>query len=111
MVRLTLLAACALAAAWSAVAAADPDADPVPTESSVAPKRIAGFRVHGKSIVTETTVGYLAHVHVGDTITSDRLPELERAMLSSELFESVKVTLEDSPDGVLVVAELKDKLR
>ncbi len=112
MVRLASLAACMLAGAWSAVASAEPVPDTVAPEVVViSPKRIAGFRVHGKTIVTETTVGYLAHVQVGDTITTENLPELEKAMMSSELFEVVKITLEDSPDGVLVVAELKDKLR
>jgi outer membrane protein assembly factor BamA len=74
------------------------------------PPRIAGFRVRGDSKVTETTVRYLSHLHIGDAITADQIPAIEEALLSSELFKSVKVTLEDGPDGVLVVAELDDKM-
>ena len=31
----------------------------------VAPKRIAGFRARGQTKVTDTTLGYLAHVRIG----------------------------------------------
>lgn len=71
---------------------------------------IAGFKVKGDSKVTETTMGYLAHVHVGDPIGPDDLPRLQEALVSSELFESVAVALEDAPDGYTVVATVDDKL-
>jgi outer membrane protein assembly factor BamA len=74
------------------------------------PKRIVGFRVRGTSKLTETTASRLSHAKVGDEITPARIPELEAALLSSELFETVKVTLEDAPGGVLVIATLDDKL-
>jgi outer membrane protein insertion porin family len=74
-----------------------------------APRVIQGFRVHGPTKVTRRTVGYLAHVKIGDSVTVAELPVLEAAMTSSELFESVHVTLEDAPGGVYVVATLDDK--
>lgn len=70
---------------------------------------IAGFRARGHTKLTNTTVGYLSHLHVGDPITAAMVPQIEEALLSSELFETVKVELEDSPDGVVVVATLDDK--
>jgi outer membrane protein insertion porin family len=73
-------------------------------------RHIAGFRARGHTKVTEVTVGYLAHLHIGDPIRPSDVPAIEEAILSSELFESVKVTLEDSDDGVVVVATVEDKL-
>jgi outer membrane protein insertion porin family len=74
------------------------------------PKRIAGFRTRGDTKVTETTLGYLAHIRVGDLIVSADIPQLETALISSELFETATIELEDSPDGVIVIATLDDKL-
>jgi outer membrane protein assembly factor BamA len=74
------------------------------------PRPIAGFRVRGDSKVQQRTLGYLAHVHVGEPISSADIPRIEQALVSSDLFETVKVTLEDTEDGVLVVATVKDKL-
>jgi outer membrane protein insertion porin family len=73
-------------------------------------KRIAGFRTRGKTKVTENTLGYLAHVRIGDLIGTADIPQLETALISSELFETATIALEDSPDGVIVVATLDDKL-
>lgn len=77
-----------------------------------APRAIAGFRVRGHSKVKERTIEYLAHVRVGDPITSADIPRIQAALISSELFETVKVTLEPAADGktVLVVATVEDKL-
>ena len=77
---------------------------------------IAGFRVRAfpgaHTKVLERTIGYLAHVRVGDPIASRDIPRLERDLISSDLFERVKVTLEPAPDGigVFVVATVDDKL-
>lgn len=71
---------------------------------------IVGFHVKGDSKVTDETLGYLAHVRLGDTITVADIARLEVALISSELFETAVVTLEDAPDGVIVVATVKDKL-
>jgi outer membrane protein assembly factor BamA len=73
---------------------------------------IAGFRVRGHSKVKERTLGYLAHVSIGDPVSETDIPRLEQALVSSELFETVKVTLEPAGDGegVLVVATVDDKL-
>lgn len=73
-------------------------------------RHIAGFRARGKTKVTDTTVGYLTHLHVGDPVRPTDIPKIEEALLSSELFEKIKVTLEDGPEGVLVVATVEDKL-
>jgi outer membrane protein insertion porin family len=74
------------------------------------PRPIVGVRVRGKSKVTETTMARLAHIRIGDSITPDQVPHLENALISSELFEKVKVTLEDTPGGVLVIATVEDKM-
>ena len=73
------------------------------------PGHIAGFRTLGHTKVTDSTLGYLAHVRIGDPISADDIPRLETALISSELFTAVKVALVDSPDGVIVVATLDDK--
>jgi outer membrane protein assembly factor BamA len=74
-------------------------------------RAVSGFRVKGDSKVKERTIGYLAHVHVGDRISNADIPRIEEALVSSELFEKVKVRLEDAPDGgVVVVVEVEDKL-
>jgi outer membrane protein assembly factor BamA len=81
----------------------------IPASADVPARPIVGFRVRGDSKLTERTVGYLAHVKLGDPVTPGQIPQLEAALLSSELFENVKVTLEDAPGGVIVVAMLADK--
>lgn len=73
------------------------------------PRQIVGFRVRGPTKVTVKTAEYLSHFDVGDPITSEDIPRLEQALLSSELFETVTVTLEQAPGGVRVVANLNDK--
>ena len=76
---------------------------------------IAGFRVVGASKVTDETLGYLLRVEIGDDVTADTIPALERALVSSELFKSASVRLEPAPptesmpDGVTVVATVVDK--
>ena len=75
------------------------------------PRPLAGFKVLGHSKVTERTVGYLAHVHVGDPISEADLPLVKEALISSELFETVEVALDDTPDGrAILVATVEDKL-
>jgi outer membrane protein insertion porin family len=114
----------ALVCAASAAYADDPPAPPQPAPSeptppppavapalaSTEPKPVVGFRVRGKSKVTEVTLARLAHMDLGDRITPARIPSIEAALVSSELFEKVKVTLEDAPGGVLVVATVRDKI-
>lgn len=105
--------------AVATIASADPPpATPSPwidTTTPVArtpiPHKIVGFRARGKTKVTDRTIGYLAHVRLGDAITSADVHTLEVALISSELFESATVTLEDAADGsgVIVVATLDDK--
>jgi outer membrane protein insertion porin family len=74
-----------------------------------APRTIVGFRTVGHTKVTDSTLGYLAHVALGDPIDASDLPTLEAALISSELFDTATVTLEDAPGGVIVVATLHDK--
>jgi outer membrane protein insertion porin family len=70
---------------------------------------IVAFRVRGDSKLTERTLAYLAHVREGDSVGAGDIPQLEKDLLSSELFESVHVTLEQRDDGAVVVATLDDK--
>ncbi len=86
-----------LVLAWASVASAE------------APRPIVGFSVRGDSKTTDTTAEYLSHVSIGDSITALDVPRIEEALLSSELFKSVKVTLEDAPGGWLVVVTVDDK--
>lgn len=74
------------------------------------PRPVVGFRVRGASKLKELTLSYLAHVDPGDLVSDDKVGEIEAAVMSSELFESVVITLEPSEGGVLLVATLKDKL-
>jgi len=101
--------------ALCATAHADTQASPSPWIDLVPPlpqqpRPIKAFRTRGHTKVTNTTLGYLAHVAIGDVIGVDDIPRLEAALISSELFTTADVTLEDSPDGVTVVATLDDKL-
>ncbi len=72
-------------------------------------KPVVGFRIRGKSKTTERTARFLSRLDLGDRIGPADLPRIQQALLSSELFETVAVALEDAPGGVLVVATLKDK--
>ena len=76
------------------------------------PRPLVGFRVRGPSKLTERTLGHLARVELGDRVGPGDLPRIKQALISSELFESVEVALEDAPataGGVLLVATLDDK--
>jgi outer membrane protein assembly factor BamA len=120
----TVLVLAALAWASAAVRA-----DPAPTDAAapIAPpteaapalltaaspaRRIAGFEVRGDSKLQSRTVGYLAHVAIGDPIEERDVPRLEQALLSSELFTAVKVELAPvpgDPGGATVVVTADDK--
>jgi outer membrane protein insertion porin family len=91
--------ALAIVALIASVAEASPDKQP-----------IVGFRVRGKSKLTEQTLAYLAHVATGDRISDADIPQLEKDLVSSELFEKVDVALVDADGGVIVEATLDDKL-
>ncbi|HUJ58296.1 MAG TPA: hypothetical protein VLX92_07380 [Kofleriaceae bacterium] len=90
--------AVACAIGWSAPARAD------------APRPIVGFEVRGPTRVTAETLAHLSHVDLGDRVAESDLPEIELALLSSELFETVAVELVPSGDGVIVAATLHDRL-
>ncbi|HVK88929.1 MAG TPA: BamA/TamA family outer membrane protein [Kofleriaceae bacterium] len=68
-----------------------------------------GYRMRGKTKVTERAARYLARVEPGELVGPSDLPRLQQAFLSSELFETVSVALEPADGGVLVVATVKDK--
>lgn len=86
---------------------------PVPGPAAAPARPLVGFVVRGSSEVRPRTIGYLAHVAVGDLIGPGDLPHLEQALLSSELFKTVSVALEPAPGdpspGVLVVVTAEDK--
>ena len=106
--RIAIVVACALVSAVSRAALAEPPRDAAPQG-----RPIAGFEVHGDSKLQPRTVGYLAHVEIGDSITEQDIPRLEQALLSSELFTTVKVELAPAPGdpspGVTVVVTADDK--
>ena len=72
-------------------------------------ERVVGFRVRGHSKVTERTIARLSHVAIGDDVQPRDLAQLQAALLSSELFEAIDVTLEPAPGGVVVIATADDK--
>ncbi|HEU4731100.1 MAG TPA: BamA/TamA family outer membrane protein [Kofleriaceae bacterium] len=86
-----------------------PAANPAPTDV----RPLTGFAVRGESEVKPRTVGYLAHVSIGDRISTADLPRIEQALLSSELFKTVSANLEPAPGdpspGFLLVVTAVDK--
>jgi outer membrane protein assembly factor BamA len=72
-------------------------------------KPLVGLRVEGDSKTTAETALRLARVSLGDPISVDMLPTLEAALVSSQLFKSVRVWLDDAPGGYVIVATLDDK--
>ncbi|TMQ10861.1 MAG: hypothetical protein E6J91_25060, partial [Deltaproteobacteria bacterium] len=97
-----VIGACALV---SAIAHADPDpanppepaAEARPAPAPEPPRPIVGFAVRGDSKVQPRTVGYLAHIAVGDLVGPADIPAIQQALLSSELFTTVSVALEPAP--------------
>lgn len=108
-----ILVAIALLCAGAPDAAADALARAVDAAGvgARAPQRrpVVGFRVRGPSKLTERTLGYLAHVALGDRVGAADLSRIKLALISSELFEQVDVELADAPGGVLLIATLDDK--
>jgi outer membrane protein assembly factor BamA len=102
--------------------AATPRVEPVPASpaspggaSTTFP--IVGFEVRGDTKVRPRTIGYLAHVAIGDRVGPGDVPALQQALLSSELFTQVRVELQPAPGsiptsgspGVTVVVTADDK--
>ena len=82
-----------------------------PEPPPIEPLRVVGFRVRGHSKLRARTASYLAHVAIGDYVMPGDERELADALMSSELFESAQVELEDvDGGGVVVVCTLVDKL-
>ncbi len=74
------------------------------------PRKVVGFAVRGGSKLEPRAVGYLLHIDKGDYVRDRDRPRLVETLISSELFETAKVTYETSGDGVIVVATLHDRL-
>jgi outer membrane protein insertion porin family len=119
-----VIGACGVCMMTSALAAADPAPSPpsanAPSPPSAnaptaAPERrpIVGFEVRGKSKVQPQTLGYLSHTAVDDLVGPGDISRLEQALVSSELFKTVSVTLEPAPGdpspGVVLIATVTDK--
>lgn len=73
------------------------------------PRRIVGFAIHGKTKLKTRALKYITNLREGDFVRTRDLPRIRRHLVSSELFESVTVTLEPAADGVMLVSTLKDK--
>ena len=117
-----MIGACGVCAMASALAAANPPpsapstATPAPPNTPAVPaepRPIVGFEVRGKSKVKPQTLGYLSHTAVGDLVGPGDISRLEQALVSSELFKTVSVTLEPAPGdpspGVILIATVTDK--
>ncbi|HET9622538.1 MAG TPA: BamA/TamA family outer membrane protein [Kofleriaceae bacterium] len=93
--------------------AAPPALPPLPEPPPEPARPIVAFAIRGDSKVKPRTLGYLAHAALGDSITSADVPRLQQALVSSELFKTVTVTLEDAPGepspGWIVVVTANDK--
>lgn len=114
----------------------DPVAEPVPDAPADAPASaadaapapalpgdasttypIVGFEVRGDTKVRPRTIGYLAHVAIGDRVGPGDIAALHQALLSSELFTQVQVELvpaagrapSDPSPGVIVAVTADDK--
>lgn len=72
-------------------------------------KPVVGFSMRGKTKTTDRTARFLSHIAIGERVGPDDIPRIQEAFLSSELFETVAISLEDAPGGVVVVATVKDK--
>ncbi len=103
-------------------AAATPRIEPVPAPPALPGDAsttfpIAGFEVRGDTKVRPRTIGYLAHVAIGDRVGPGDVAALHQALLSSELFTQVQVELQPAPGsipasgspGVTVVVTADDK--
>jgi outer membrane protein insertion porin family len=123
-----IVGACAMACGVARAAPPAPTAAPDPVDAPApadapapgalpapvgAPRPIVGFNVRGDSKVRPQTLGYLSHTAIGDRIDAGDVPRIEQALVSSELFTKVSVTLEPAPGdpspGVIVVATASDK--
>jgi outer membrane protein assembly factor BamA len=110
-VRIAIIGACAMVSA-NARGDAPSDAEITAPAPPAEPRPIAGFAIRGDSKVKPRTLGYLAHVSVGDWVGPGDVPRLEQALRSSELFKTVSVALEPAPGeppGVTVVVTADDK--
>lgn len=70
---------------------------------------IVGYEMRGDTKVTDETGEFLSRTFMGDKVGPKDIRRLERAFVSSELFEKVTVTLEAARGGYIVVATVKDK--
>ena len=71
---------------------------------------LVGVRVEGKTKVTETTATRLSRVELGTAVDEAMLPQIEAALISSELFKTATAKLEEAPGGYILVVTLDDKL-
>ncbi|HUQ05058.1 MAG TPA: BamA/TamA family outer membrane protein [Kofleriaceae bacterium] len=91
-------------------AAAQADSfDIAATAAQAEPRVVVGFRAQGNTKLRDRTLSYLTHVKTGELVGASDIPRIVQALVSSELFKKVDVTLEDAPGGVVVVATLEDK--
>ena len=74
------------------------------------PRPLVGVRVEGKTKVTETTATRLARLELGQPVDDSMLPQIEAALISSELFKTATAKLEEAPGGYTLVVTVVDKL-
>lgn len=74
-----------------------------------AKRPIVGYRMRGETKTRDSIAEYLSRTAMGDFVGPSDIARIQQGFLSSELFESVTVTLEDSQGGYIVVATVKDK--
>lgn len=79
------------------------------TQTQGGRRPIVGYQMRGDTKTTDDTAEYLSRTSPGELVGPADIARLEQAFLSSELFKTVVVTLEDAPGGVIVVATVDDK--
>jgi len=85
-------------------------ADPVSTVVAATERRkIVEFEIRGPSKLKIRALRYLTHLEEGSYVRERDRKRIIRDLISSELFESVEVTFEDTPGGIILVATLDDK--
>ncbi len=83
-------------------------APPAPPSSE--PRRLVALRVEGDTKVTVTTALRLARLSIGQPMPQSTIAGIEQALLTSNLFKSVKIRTEELDDGLVVIVTLDDKL-
>ncbi len=100
------LAACALAAPWSARPAHADEAKPAAAPATLA---IRSIKVEDNTKTTDDTVILVAGVEVGDPFKPDMIDRIRADLVGSGLFKNVQVTYGPTTGGIELIISAEDK--